>query len=308
MKQDVYERITGKIVAELERGVRPWFKPWNAEHAAGRITRPLRHSGVPYQGINVLMLWSAAVAQGYAAPIWMTYRQASGLGAHVRKGEKGELVVYADRIRRTEVDADTGEEREHEIPFMKGYTVFNVEQIEGLPAHFYAPAEPQIDPVQRIGHAESFFAATGADIRHGGNQAYYSVTHDYVQMPPFETFRDAESYYATLAHETTHWTRHPSRLERDFGRKRWGDEGYAMEELVAELGSAFLSADLGLTPEVREDHAAYIGSWLKVLKNDKRAIFTAAGHAQRAADFLNGLSSEAVPKDEFQPAEAEAAA
>jgi antirestriction protein ArdC len=206
------------------------------------------------------------------------------------------------------VDADTGEEQEHEIPFMKGYTVFNVEQIEGLPTHFYALAEPQIDPVQRIEHAESFFAATGADIRHGGNQAYYSVTHDYVQMPAFETFRDAESYYATLAHETTHWTRHPSRLERDFGRKRWGDEGYAMEELVAELGSAFLSADLDLTPEVREDHAAYIGSWLKVLKNDKRAIFTAAGHAQRAADFLNGLSSEAVPKDEFQPAEAEAAA
>ena len=117
--------------------------------------------------------------------------------------------------------------------------------------------------------------------------AYYSVTHDYVQMPPFESFRDAESYYATLAHEATHWTRHPSRLDRDFGRKRFGDEGYAIEELVAELGSAFLSADLELTPEVREDHAAYIASWIKVLKNDKRAIFSAASHAQRAADFLH---------------------
>jgi antirestriction protein ArdC len=288
-KKDVYQRITDCIVSELEQGVRPWFKPWNAEHAAGRITRPLRFNGVPYQGINVIMLWSAAVAAGFAAPIWMTFRQAKEMGAHVRKGEKGHLVVYADRIRRTETDEATGEEAEREIPFMKGYTVFNVEQIEDLPAHFYAPAEKRLDPVQRVAHAERYFAATGADIRHGGNQAYYTVTRDYVQMPPFETFRDAESYYATLAHECTHWTRHPSRLEREFGRKRWGDEGYAMEELVAELGAAFLSADLDLTPEPRADHAAYIASWLKVLKNDKRAIFTAAGHAQRAADFLTGL-------------------
>ncbi len=290
-RTDIYTRITDQIVAELENGVRPWLKPWNAEHAAGRITRPLRHNGIPYQGINVVMLWSAAVAAGYAAPIWMTFKQAKELGAHVRKGEKGSLVVYANTITRTETDAETGEEEEQAIPFMKGYTVFNVEQVEGLPAQFYAPAEPRLDPVQRIDHAEEFFAATKADIRHGGNQAYYSVTHDHVQMPPFETFKDAESYYATLAHECTHWTRHPSRLERDFGRKRWGDEGYAMEELVAELGAAFLSADLDLTPEPREDHAAYIASWLKVLKDDKRAIFTAASHAQRAADFLNGLQS-----------------
>jgi antirestriction protein ArdC len=297
-KLDVYQRITDRIVAELEQGVRPWLKPWNAEHAAGRITRPLRANGIPYQGINTVMLWSAAVASGYAAPIWMTFKQAQELGAHVRKGEKGQLVVYADRIRRTERDEETGDEQEREIPFMKGYTVFNVEQIEGLPAHFYAPAAPRLDPVQRIEHAEAFFAATGADIRHGGNQAYYAVTHDYVQMPPFETFRDAESYYATLAHECTHWTRHPSRLERDFGRKRWGDEGYAMEELVAELGSAFISADLDLSLEPRADHAAYIGNWLKVLKDDKRAIFTAASHAQRAADYLGNLQRPAAEQGE----------
>lgn len=292
-RTDIYTRITDQIVTELEKGVRPWLKPWNAEHAAGRITRPLRHNGIPYQGINTLMLWSAAVAAGYAAPIWMTFKQAKELGAHIRKGEKGASVVYANTITRTETDADTGDEAEREIPFMKGYTVFNVEQVEGLPAQFYAPAAPRLDPVRRIDHAEAFFTATKADIRHGGNQAYYSVTHDYVQMPPFETFRDAESYYATLAHECTHWTRHPARLERDFGRKRWGDEGYAMEELVAELGSAFLSADLDLTPEPRDDHAAYIASWLEVLKDDKRAIFTAASHAQRAADFLNGLQKSA---------------
>lgn len=287
MKADVYEKITGRIVADLEQGVRPWLRPWNAEHAAGRITRPLRANGQPYQGINVLMLWGEAVGKGFAAPIWMTFKQALELGGHVRKGEHGSLVVYADRIRRTETNEATGEEAEREIPFLKGYTVFNVEQVDGLPAHYYATAEPQIDPVQRIARADEFFAALGADIRHGGNAAWYSVNEDRVQMPPFESFRDAESYYATLAHECTHWTRHPSRLEREFGRKRWGDEGYAMEELVAELGAAFLSADLGLTPEPREDHAAYIASWLKVLKNDKRAIFTAASHAQRAADFLH---------------------
>lgn len=290
MKQDVYEKITSRIVADLEQGVRPWLKPWNTEHAAGRITRPLRANGQPYQGINVLMLWGEAVAKGYAVPIWMTFRQAQEVGAHIRKGEQGSLVVYADRIRRTEIDDSTGEEAEREIPFLKGYTVFNVEQIEGLPVHFYAMAQPTLDSVQRIERAESFFDATKADIRHGGNMAYYSVTQDYVQMPPFEAFRDAESYYATLAHECTHWTRHQSRLQREFGRKRFGDEGYAMEELVAELGSAFLSADLDLTPEPRADHAAYIASWLKVLKSDKRAIFTAASHAQRAVDYLRSLT------------------
>ena len=289
MREDVYTRITDRIVADLEQGVRPWLKPWNAEHAAGRITRPLRHNGLVYSGINVLMLWTEAVERGYATPIWMTYKQATTLGAHVRKGEKSALVVYADTITRTETDEKTGEEEERPIPFMKGYSVFNVEQIDGLPTHFYAVAEPQLDPVARITHAEKFFAATEADIRHGGNQAYYAVGPDYVQMPPFESFRDAESYYATLGHECTHWTRHPKRMDRDFGRKRWGDEGYAMEELVAELGSAFLAADLGIAPEIREDHSAYIGSWLKVLKNDKRAIFTAAAHAQKAIDYLHNL-------------------
>ena len=286
-RPDIYSRVTDQIVTELEKGVRPWIKPWNAEHAAGRITRPLRHNGEPYAGINILMLWAAATAQGFAAPIWMTYRQASELGAHVRKGEKGSPVVYANKLVRTETDEVTGDESERTIPYMKGYTVFNVEQIEDLPAHYYAKAEPRFDPPARIDHADTFFTALGADIRHGGNQAYYAVGLDYVQMPPFETFRDAESYYATLAHECTHWTRHPSRLERDFGRKRWGDEGYAMEELVAELGAAFLCADLELELAVRDDHAAYIASWLKVLKQDKRAIFTAAAHAQRAADFLH---------------------
>jgi antirestriction protein ArdC len=294
MRTDVYQKITDRIVTELERGVRPWLKPWNAGNTDGRIIRPLRANGIPYQGINVLMLWSEAVEKGFSSAIWMTFRQATEFNAHVKKGEHGSLVVYADRIKRTETDRETGEDTEREIPFMKGYTVFNCDQIEGLPEHFYAKPAPRNDSMQRIARADGFFAATGAVVRHGGNRAFYAIAPDHLQMPPFEAFRDAESYYATLAHEVTHWTRHPSRLDRDFGRKRFGDEGYAMEELVAELGAAFLSADLELTPEVRDDHAAYIASWIKVLKDDKRAIFTAASHAQRAADYLHDLQKPAA--------------
>jgi antirestriction protein ArdC len=193
MRTDVYDKITNQIVVELEKGVRPWLKPWNAEHAAGRITRPLRGNFIPYRGINVLMLWSAALDKGYAAPIWMTFKQALELKANVRKGEHGSLVVYADKLIRTRTDADTGEESEHAIPFMKGYVVFNVEQIDGLPEHYYGKPAPRGETVQRIERAESFLAATGATVRHGGNRAFYSPASDHVQMPPFETFCDPES-------------------------------------------------------------------------------------------------------------------
>lgn len=295
-RKDVYSRVTDEIIADLERGVRPWVKPWNAEHLAGRITTPLRHNGMPYRGINVVMLWMAAVAQGYACPIWMTFRQAKELGGFVRKGETGTLVVYANTFTATETDED-GEECEREIPYLKGYTVFNCEQIDGLPTHYYGRTEQPPSPVERIEHADAFFAETRADIRHGGDRAYYAIQADYIQMPPAETFRDAESYAATLAHELTHWTRHPSRIDRDLGRKRWGDEGYAREELVAEIGAAFLCADLGIAPEVREDHAAYVASWLKVLKDDKRAVFQAAAHAQKAVDYLHGLQPKTQGAD-----------
>ena len=291
MKRDVYERVTDKIIADLEAGVRPWMKPWSGEHAAGRITRPLRANGIPYRGINILMLWGAAMERGFAAPIWMTFKQALEHGAHVRKGEQGTMIVYADAITRTQANQQTGQDEEQRIPFLKSYHVFNVEQIDGLPAHFHAQAqEPQRPAIERIAHAEAFFAATGAHITHGGSMACYAVSADTIRMPPFESFLDAESYYATLGHECIHWTRHDKRLARDFGRKRWGDAGYAAEELVAELGAAFLCADLALTPEVRDDHASYIASWLKVLKDDKRAIFRAAAHTQRAADYLANFS------------------
>jgi len=272
--------------------VLPWHKPWNAEHAAGRISRPLRFNGAPYQGINVIILWQTAEACGYAAPIWMTLKQANQLGGAVRKGERAAPVVYTGRITRTDTDPGTGEQTEQGIPFLKSYTVFNVDQIDGLPDEFYARAQaPQISDQQRIQAAEEFFANTRIAIRYAGNQAFYAIADDRITMPFFETFIDAESFYATLAHEAAHATRHPRRLNRDFGRKRWGDEGYAMEELVAEITSAYLCADLGLSPlaDPRDEHAAYIASWIKVLQNDKRAIFTAAAHAQRAAAFLHDL-------------------
>ena len=286
-RKDVYSRITEQIVAQLEKGVRPWVKPWNAEHAAGRITRPLRHNGEPYSGINILSLWMSAELRGFVAPIWMTFRQASELNAHVRKGEKGSLVVFANAITRTEHDDKTGEDIEREIPYMKGYTVFNVEQIEGLPEIYYVKPQATLDSVARIDRAEKFFSSLNATIKHGGNRAYYAQELDYVQMPDFVAFKDAENYYGTLGHEIVHWSKHPARLARDLGRKSWGDTGYAAEELVAELGSAFLCADLNIRQEPREENAAYIASWLKVLKSDSRTIFTAAAHAQRAADYLN---------------------
>lgn len=294
MKKDIYQTITNRIIADLEKGVRPWMKPWSVANGAGRISLPLRANGIPYRGINILMLWSQAIEKGYASPHWMTFKQAKELGAFVRKGEQASEVVYASTLSRTETDAHTGEESERNIPFLKSYAVFNAEQIDGLPETFLSLPAKTLDPMQRIERAEAFVRATGADIRHGGGKAYYHVAEDRVQMPLFETFVDAESYYATVAHELTHWTRHKTRLDREFGRKRWGDEGYATEELVAELGAAFLCADLELTPEVRDDHASYIANWLTVLKNDKRAIFTAAGYAQKAADYLMAFGALAA--------------
>ena len=168
-----------------------------------------------------------------------------------------------------------------------------LEQIEGLPTHFYAQPTNPLPLSDRLAQADQFVTATGVTIRHGGNQAYYSPAADHIQLPPFEAFKDKESYYATVLHELTHATRHATRLDRDLGRQRFGDAGYAREELVAELGAAFLCTDLGITPEIREDHADYIGHWLKVLAEDKHAIFQAAAHAQRAADYLQGLQPTA---------------
>lgn len=289
-RADIYARITERIVAELEKGVRPWVRPWSAANTIGRITRPLRHNGEPYTGMNVLLLWSEGMARGFASPIWMTFRQANELGAHVRKGETAAMVIYASRFTKTETDGH-GEEVERDVPFLKAYSVFNVDQVEGLPEHFYHRPSPALDPVERIEHADRFFVHTGAAIRHGGSQAFYSPSTDHIQMPPFETFRDAASYVAVLSHETVHWTADPRRVGRDLSRYAKDRSERAREELVAEIGSALLCADLGIVPELepRPDHAAYLASWLKILADDKRAIFQAAAHAQRAVTYLHGL-------------------
>jgi antirestriction protein ArdC len=247
-RKDVYSKVTDRIISDLEQGIRPWMKPWNAEHAAGRITKPLRHNGTPYRGMNILLLRGEAMTKGYAAPIWMTYKQAQELGGNVRKGEHGTLVVYANTLSKTEMN-EQGEDVEREIPFMKGYTVFNVEQVDGLPAHYQAEPENPLPLSERIAHADQFITATGASIQHDGNSAFYAPSRDTIQLPPFEAFKDKESYYATGLHELTHWTKAKHRLDRDFSAKRFGDSCYAREELVAELGAAFLCAELGITPE-----------------------------------------------------------
>jgi antirestriction protein ArdC len=231
-RPDIYARITDRIVKDLEHGVRPWLKPWSAASTSGRITRPLRHNGLPYSGMNVLLLWSEQMSRGFASPTWMTFRQSLELGAAVRKGETGSTVVFASRFTRSEVDGNGGE-IDREIPFLKAYSVFNVEQIDGLPESYYAPVAEVIDPVERIENADRFFRNTGATIRHSGNQAYYSPVTDHIQMPPFKAFRDAAGYAAVLAHETTHWTAREDRVGRDLSRYAKDRTDRAREELIA---------------------------------------------------------------------------
>ncbi len=300
-RTDIYTRVTESIIASLEEVRRPWHQPWNDSAAATLTGLPLRHNGTPYRGINVVLLWGSAITKGYRSPTWLTFKQAQALGAYVRKGETGSFIVYADRVTKTETN-EQGEDVERSIPFLKSYTVFNAEQIEGLPASFVtAPTiAPTTSPPETIAAAEQFFAATGARFEHGGKRACYIPSADVIRLPHAEAFHDAESYAATKAHELIHWTGNNARLAREFG-KRFGDDAYAFEELVAELGAAFLCATLCVTPEIQPDHADYLSHWLRVLKADKRAIFTAAAQAQRAADYLYGLqpggSSEPVQAD-----------
>ncbi|MCW8060490.1 ArdC family protein [Agrobacterium tumefaciens] len=294
-RTDLYARITEKIVADLEKGVRPWVRPWSSGHVAGRVSRPLRHNGLPYQGINTLLLWSESVANGFASPYWMTFKQALELGGHVRKGESGTTVVYAGSFSKTETDAN-GEEVERGIPFLKAYTVFSADQIEELPPHYYAAAEPPAKPVERIEHADRFFDNTGAIVRYGGDKAFYSPSTDTVQLPHPTNFKDMASFVAIRAHETLHWTAAPHRLNRDLSRYHKDRSERAREELLVEVGSCLLCADLGIVPELepRPDHASYLQSWLTFLGSDKRAIFTAAAHAQGAVAYLHDLQPGAA--------------
>lgn len=286
-RADVYARVTERIVAALEKGVRPWLKPWSTSRTGQRVSRPLRVNGTPYRGVNVVLLWIEAFERGFTSSTWMTYRQAQELGGQVRKGEAGTLVVYASKFT-AETAEDEDSKAAREIPFMKGYTVFNVDQIDGLPARFLPTPELAVPAIEPIAAAQAFFAATGSVVREGGDQAYYSPAHDVIHLPAVSAFRDAQAHASVSAHEHVHWTGHPKRLAREFG-KRFGDNTYAFEELVAELGAAFMCADLGIAAEPRPDHAAYLASWLDVLKGDKRAVFAAAAQAQRAVDYLHTM-------------------
>ena len=276
--------------------------------ASGQV-RPLRATGQPYRGINVLLLWIEAQASGFVSPSWMTYRQAQAMGAQVRKGEKAVLCAHFERkaARETEGDADdsradraaqgaetgeTSETRRGGFLMCMPFWVFNVAQIDGLPADLLGTAEqvrPEFDPVEA---AEQVLQASGAVIRHGFDGAFYQPGRDEICMPERARFHSAAEYYATGVHELTHWTGHESRLNRTFG-KRFGDDAYAFEELVAELGAAYTMGALGLVDTVIEGHAAYLDHWLKVLKSDKTAIFTAAKQAGLAHEFIMNKAEQA---------------
>lgn len=306
-RADIYQRITDSIAAAIEAGAGEWRMPWHSGTNGQAPVMPVNVvTGRPYRGVNTVVLWATAQASGYGTAMWGTYRQWKERGAQVRKGEQASPVVFWKITDRAEA-GDNGETQEEEGRstgkrfLARGYSVFNAAQVEG----FETPALPETPEAQRIAHAEAFFAALGADIRHGGNRAFYRPTEDRIQMPPFEAFADAVAYYATLTHEATHWTGHSTRCARDL-KGRFGEEAYAAEELIAELGAAFLCADLALASEPRPDHAAYVQSWLKVLRSDKRAIFTAAAKAQAAADFAHErtghLHSASVPAADRQAA------
>jgi len=288
-KRDVYARVTAQIINAIEQGVGTWRMPW---HTSGRYAfSPINAtSKKPYRGVNTVCLWAAAQAKGYERGEWATYQQWQDRGAQVRKGEKATLVVFwkfaNDSGESQEDGAESGRSR---LLFSRGYSVFNAAQVDG-----YTPkVDADIAMPERIAHAEAFFQAIRADVRHGGNQAFYAPGTDHIQMPPFGAFADNVSYYSTLAHEHTHWTATAARCDRQLG-KRFGDNAYAAEELIAELGAAFTCAHLGLSTEPREDHAQYLASWLKVLKADSKAIFTAASKAQQATDWMIARAGETV--------------
>jgi antirestriction protein ArdC len=275
------ETITAAIVERLEAGTRPWVQPWTG----ASISRPLRACGTPYQGINVLWLWMAAEAAGHSSPFWMTYRQSQLLGGQVRKGERGTVAIFYRAYQTEEADDgyEAADRRTRRV--LKNFTVFNACQIDGLPNRLFPEPQPLPPPTERDHGLDGFFASVPARIRHWGAEAFYSPILDQITMPEPDLFRDLDHYRATLAHELSHWTGHESRLARQLGG-RFGSEVYAMEELVAELSSAILGAELGLPVEHLDHHASYVASWLKVLKADSRAIFTVAAKAEEAASLL----------------------
>lgn len=289
-KPDLFQEVTDSIIAQLEQGAAPWVKPWNGDGGhPGASNVPRNHlTGKAYRGINTLVLWVSAAARGYTSGRWITYKQAQSIGAQVRKGEHGTRIAVYKPWELRDVN-DAGEETRKTVPVLRAYTVFAVEQCDGieLPAPIATP-----EPIESR-HAQADAVLAQAVIMHGGDRAFYSPAADQITLPVQCAFESPAAYYATALHELTHWTGHKSRTARDFSG-RFGTEAYAREELVAELGAAYLCAHLGIVGRLQ--HAEYIASWISVLKGDKKAIFTAASAAQKAVDYA--LRAENETEDE----------
>lgn len=278
-KLDIYASVTNRIITQLEAGCVPWVRPW--DRSGGAIGLPMNaKTNNSYSGINILQLWGSIQDNGFASNSWLTFKQAKDLGGNVLRGSKGTQAVFASTF--VPKDVDNRDTELAPVAFLKKYTVFNLDQIEGLPSRFQEDV-PEIPELVKHSESEALIRRTGADVRNGGNKAFFSTQYDFVQVPPLASFGDPLDYYRTAFHELGHWTGHKSRLDRTFGA-RHGDSVYAREELVAELTAAFVSASLGIAPTL--NHANYLNSWLQVLKADKRAIFQAASKASKACEFL----------------------
>ncbi len=284
-RANLYDEITTRIIAELESGRLPWVQPWGTAGVSAPLAMPKNAStGRTYSGVNVLILWGAVVARGFSCQSWLTFRQALSLGGNVRKGERGTTVVYADRFipddekRRAR---ETGDDAQA-IPFLKRFTVFSTDQCEGLPEDL-ATAPPPVPEGLILPEVEAMIRASGADVRLGGDKAFYAPGPDYIQVPRPEAYFEPINWHRTALHELSHWSGAPHRLGRDLSGG-FGSKLYAKEELVAEISAAFLCATLGITPTVR--HSDYIASWLEVLREDNRAIVRAASAASKVADYL----------------------
>jgi len=296
-RTNLYDEITDKIVAELEVGRVPWVQPWAPEAAKAPLTIPRNAStNRPYSGVNILLLWAAAIERRFTGHRWLTFRQAISLGGHVRKGERGATVVYTDRFvpkdekRRAREDGEAA----RAIAFLKRFTVFNTDQCEKLPDDIATAASlPQPGMIEPT--VKALIKATGITFHIGGDSAFYAPAEDYVQVPPPHAYFEPINWHRTALHELGHATGHCSRLNRDQSGS-YGTKQYAFEELVAELCAAFSCASLGIVPTVR--HADYIGAWLEVLGEDNRAIVRAASQASKAADYLLGFVADPVHVDD----------
>jgi len=284
-RTSLYQEITDKIIAELEAGRLPWVQPWGTSAVQAPMSMPKNAATQRrYSGINVLILWGAVVQHGFPGQSWLTFRQALGMGGNVRKGERGTTVVFADRFIPDQERARAREQGDEPkaIPFLKRFTVFNVAQCDGLPDDL-AIIPPPLPEGLILPEVEALIRASGADLRLGGDRAFYSPALDYIQVPRPDAYFEPINWHRTALHELGHWSGAPTRLARDLSGG-YGSKCYAREELVAEMTAAFTCASLGITPRVR--HADYIGSWLEVLREDDRAIVRAASAASKAAEFL----------------------